>query len=110
MEYGEWKVRTHGITYQIFTETNTRGGSYQVAEGIYRKANAHLIAAAPELCEAGKKLVKWLHMLADTAERKAKTGRFITLKEAWEADAKNYRATARDMEQALAKVNKKGDN
>jgi len=58
-----------------------------------------------DMYTAGKKLVKWLHTLADKAEEDAKTTRFITMKEAWEADMKNYRATAEDMEKALAKAN-----
>ena len=45
---GEWKVRRHGITYEVYT------GNYEVASGIYRSANAQLIASAPALYEALK--------------------------------------------------------
>ncbi len=69
------------------------------AERIVKAVNCH-----DDLVEAGKKLVKWLHVLADDAEKTAKTTRFITMREAWEADTKNYRATAKDMEAALAKA------
>ena len=55
---GEWKVRQHGITRQIYVETPTRpkAKEYQIAEGIYNKANAQLIASAPDLYAALKAL------------------------------------------------------
>lgn len=114
MEYtkGEWTVRS-GFKVTANEEQMYIADCYPFHEKqprptiIQAEANAHLIAAAPELYEAGKKLVKWLHMLADRAEEKARTTRFVTMKEAWEADTKNYRATAREMEEIIAKVRSK---
>lgn len=54
---GKWEVRKLGITYQIFVETDTKQGYYQVAEGIFNGTNAHLIAAAPDLYEVLKDMV-----------------------------------------------------
>ncbi len=58
MEYTKWKVRQFGKTYQIYIETpdKPRAKEYQVAEGIYNKANAHLISSAPDLLVALQKM------------------------------------------------------
>ncbi len=45
---GEWTIRKYGITSQIWC------GEYMVAEDIYNKANAHLIAASKDMYEALK--------------------------------------------------------
>ena len=45
---GNWEVIQHGITYPVWC------GNFKVAEGIYNKANARLIAAAPDMYEALK--------------------------------------------------------
>ena len=49
---GEWILKQHGITSKILS------GDYVVAEGIFNKANAHLIAAAPEMYEALKAVLE----------------------------------------------------
>lgn len=51
---GEWEVRRHGITYEIWL------GNYCVARGIYNKVNAHLIKAAPKLRKALESLVFYM--------------------------------------------------
>ena len=59
---GKWKVREHGATYEIYIETPTRpkAKEYQIAEGIYNKANAQLLVSAPELYEALKEIkLRW---------------------------------------------------
>jgi hypothetical protein len=68
------------------------------------EADAHLIAAAPELLEEGKKLVAWLIHLAEKSEIESQDTRFITLAEAHRADAKNFRATAKGMQAAITKA------
>jgi len=50
---------------------------------------------------------KWLDGLADTAETNARTTRFITMREAWESDARNYRTTSNDLKQALTKAERR---
>ena len=59
-----------------------------------RAENAKLRAA----CE---KIVAWLDRLASKAESSAKTCSYTSLKEAYVADAKNYRATAADVRKAV---------
>lgn len=60
--------------------------------------------AAPELVKKCQKIVAWLDMLAKRCDKLAEDKRFITLTEANEADAKNYRATATDIRLALKKA------
>lgn len=47
------------------------------------------------------RMIRWLDSEATRAEASASTTRFETMKEAWTADAKNYRAMARDLWQAM---------
>lgn len=68
------------------------------------EADARLIAIAPELLEKCKKIVCWLDKLAARSEEAAKDRRFITLSEANQADAKNYRATADDIRAVISKA------
>ena len=50
-----------------------------------------------------ERVAAWLDRLADNAERQAATNeRFRSLHEACVADARNYRATARDIRRAIA--------
>jgi hypothetical protein len=60
---GEWKIRVHGLTnvIEVATPEKVRAKVYTVAEGIYKKENAHLIAAAPELYEALKEVINQLY-------------------------------------------------
>ena len=58
---GEWKVRKNehpksrfDFEYEIIVESGTGKSHYPIAETKNGKANAHLIAAAPELYEALK--------------------------------------------------------
>lgn len=44
-----------------------------------------------------RKVVAWLDRQATQNERDARSCRFITLREGYEADAKNYRATIKDI-------------
>lgn len=67
-------------------------------------ANARLIAAAPELLDKCIKIVKWLNMLADAADKRCINNRLESLVEANKADAKNYRATAADIEKVITKA------
>lgn len=66
--------------------------------------DARLIAIAPKLLEKCKKIVCWLDKLAARSEEAAKDRRFITLSEAHQADAKNYRATADDIRAVISKA------
>lgn len=68
------------------------------------EANARLIAQAPAMYEKLVKVCKWLDGLAADAENQARTSNFITLTEACEHDAKNYRATANDIRAVLSKI------
>lgn len=59
----------------------------------------------PAMYDKLVKVCKWLDMLALDADKQAKSaGNFITLKEACEHDAKNFRATANDIRVVLAKI------
>ena len=69
-----------------------------------QKANAELIAAAPDLLEKCEKIVAWLDRLADKSSELAKDTRFVTLAEANAADAKNYRKTADDIRIVIKKA------
>lgn len=60
-----------------------------------------LEAENARLRSALQRVISWLDRLADQSERQAKTYRFASLAEACAADAKNYRATADTLRQAL---------
>jgi len=102
---GPWKViNRHGVTRVV-----NESGKPEVADIIGNfEPNAHLIAAAPEMYAALKRVTAWLDSIADDAEKQAKDSRFITLKEACEKDAKNFSATSNDLKKALAKADKDG--
>ena len=68
------------------------------------EANAHLIAAAPELYREAIQVVEWLDRLAARADENAKDTRFQSLADANAADAKNYRASAKGLRAAIAKA------
>ncbi len=57
---GDWKIRRHGITYQIYIDRpeQKRVKEYEIAADIYNKSNACLMAAAPEMATAGQELDK----------------------------------------------------
>lgn len=95
---GDWEVKRHGITYEVWV------GNYCVAKGIYNKANAYLLVAAPDMYKKLTKVKKWLKMLLANAEAKLKTERFITLREAYKRDIANYKATIADIDRALVKA------
>ena len=80
-------------------------GGYLVAESIAPE-NVGPISATLDLLEEGKKLVEWLDRLTARAEKEAKENAFITLREAYAADVKNFRATAKGMRAAIAKAGK----
>lgn len=71
-----------------------------------QRANAHLIAAAPELYAKLEKFRNWMTRLADQNHEMAKSyrGRFDHLADACAGDAKNYNATASDIDSLLAKA------
>lgn len=56
---GKWSINKRGITYEIYCKRGDKS-DYKVAERIYNKANAHLIAAAPSLYEALKYIIRAL--------------------------------------------------
>ncbi len=60
-----------------------------------------------DMYEKLSKVRAWLVLLAKSAETKAKTERFVTLRDAYIADAKMYRATIADIDIALAKAEEK---
>lgn len=61
--------------------------------------------ASPRLLEEGKKLVAWLIRLAENAEKQAvMPNQFETMIAAYTADAKNYRASAKGMQAAIAEA------
>lgn len=60
--------------------------------------------AAPEMLAALQRVTKWLIRCAEADEERAKDTRFSTLSEACTADAKNYRATAKDLQGAIDKA------
>lgn len=68
------------------------------------EACAHLIAMAPALLAKCKNIVAWLRRLEDQSRRQARDTRFETMREACEADAKNYKATADDIEKTIAQT------
>lgn len=104
---GPWKLEQDGVTVvQDCTAPRTkitRSLEIYMDKG-ERKANARLIASAPELLEAGEKLVAWLEKLADHSELQAQTCQFQSLKDAYIFDAKNYRASVKEMKAAISKA------
>ena len=74
---GVWKIRERGISSEIFVETPLEPivKEYQIAGGIYNKANARLIAAAPEMYEFCRELLFSL----DTGYERLGAGRVGTL-------------------------------
>lgn len=64
--------------------------------------NATEKAKAEALVVVSAKIASWFERQAARNEDKAKTERFVTLKDAYIKDAKNYRAMARDLRVALA--------
>ena len=56
------------------------------------------------LVRAATKVADWFEAQAARDETKAKTERFITLRDAHIFDAKNYRAMARDLRTAILAV------
>ena len=64
--------------------------------------NCSFHKSVPLLYEKLNKVRKWLVQLASSAEKKIETERFITLRDAYIADAKMYRATITDIDKALA--------
>ena len=69
-----------------------------------RIAFCPLHAAAPDLLDYAERVTAWLERLAQCADQNATDTRFPSLAEAQTADAKNYRATARDGLKAIAKA------
>lgn len=63
----------------------------------------------PKLVAVAHKVEAWLLRLAKAADERAKNTTFETLVEANQADAKNYRAVARDLHTELAKTGKQHD-
>lgn len=49
-----------------------------------------------------EKVAAWLDRLAYSSEQQATASRFVTLTDACTADAKNYRATAKDIRTAIS--------
>lgn len=88
---GPWEYKTTPGSDHEYCTVYVRNGK-AIARHV-EPDNARLIAAAPDLLEAGEKLVAWLHRLANDSE-------------AYKADAAaaNFRATAKDMEQAIKKA------
>lgn len=68
------------------------------------RENDQLRETIGELTAKCKKISAWLHRVAADDEVRAKDKRFISLAEACAADAKNYRATAADIDAAIAKA------
>ena len=69
-----------------------------------QRANARLMAAAPEMLAKLEKVVAWLDRLADKSERDAKDTRFASLAQAHADDALNYRATADSIRPVILKA------
>ena len=88
----------------LITEIDEQGIQSQVAQvyPAYREEYGRLFASSPLLYEKLNKVRKWLVQLASSAEKKIETERFITLRDAYIADAKMYRATIADIDKALA--------
>jgi len=80
-----------------------QGGGRRIAV-VDKIEDACLMLAAPLMFEKLQKVVKWLEMLATNAEKRAEDKRFLSLSEANAADAKNWRATAKDINEILAKA------
>ena len=79
-------------------------GKQRTLAHAYSEANARLIAAAPLMFEKLQRVVVWLEKLAASSEKRAEDKRFLSLSEANTEDAKNWRATAKDISAILAKA------
>lgn len=93
--------RTHaGLTGKVVD--GATGGVIALVKRSGKDQNAGpTLAAAPALLAKCEKVAIWLEGLAASAEKKAKDCGFITLREAYEWDAKNYRNTAADIRSAM---------
>jgi hypothetical protein len=56
-----------------------------------------------ELLATCKKVVKWLNRNAEACKKRSKTTEFVSLRKAEVADAKMYRAMAKDIQQTIDK-------
>src|SRR5690606_19057690 len=68
------------------------------------RANAMLIAAAPDLLAVCIKTAEWFERAAEASEDRAKDTRFPWLSAADAADAKNFRASAERIRAVIAKA------
>ncbi len=103
---GKWeidgdKIKMFGHGIIAICPSPQDGGVFEVVN------NKHLIAAAPAMYEALKKICGWLEAQAKRDEVNATTCRHLTLRDAYVADAKNYRAMAKDLGQTLALAERK---
>jgi len=57
-----------------------------------------------KVVKATQRVYDWLIVIAEQADKQAKDTRFITISEAANADAQNYRVIARDLSQALSSI------
>lgn len=90
--FWETHVSDTGIGWVATAHSDTEEGSKQLA---------NLIAAAPKMHAKLDKIATWLEANAKRNEESAKTCNFESLKQAYIADAKNYRATAKDIRKLL---------
>jgi hypothetical protein len=79
----------------------------EISEGAVQasREQRRLELAAPAMLAVCIKMLTWLERQATHEEEKAKTERFLTLRDAYIHDAKNHRAMAEEIRKSLpAKV------
>ena len=105
---GPWKVydqgKDDGEEYGCCVLSETDPIADWIARDVMNRANARLIAAAPDFYREAVRVVAWLERLAANADKHAQDTRFMTLAEANKADAKNYRASIAGLKAAIAKA------
>ena len=107
---GDNCARNHAICGGNSVIAKVYGKGYPAGKGwsAESEADARFIVTAvnahEEMLAALQRVTKWLIRCAEADEERAKDTRFITLSEACTADAKNYRATAKDLQGAIDKA------
>lgn len=94
----------NGGPYEIWSASGYQIADFHVSAQLSDEeceANARLAGAAPRMLAELHKIAAWLDRLATHSETMAKGNRFETMVDAYTADAKNFRATLKQVTAAI---------